>query len=515
MDDDRISHVPIELLIQIFCALTYKEILTCRLACKFFDTVIRNDARLQYKIQLGLNGQQDGPSTNCLNVHDRLLILNEYQAAWDQLRFDPMMIVDMESDRIWEIRGNVLSQASEESLVFVQLPSRVRNIDERRWSLNRVHIPLRDYAFDPAQDLLILVESHGDVQDYEHHIHLRTLSTGDAHPSATITKIVCSRLVYPISYEIRISSEYLAVGFYTGAMNPDNLLCIWNWKTGERQMELPGAILAYAFLTKHHIILIRKQADAELLILDLRSISPCLESPVDEVECICTFRFPTLKQDKSIDYADIRSEPTFDWSPDPALAVPFHVSSEQRLFVVTMRTQDFESSITFLIPRDTLLRHFHDVPDLPPKHRVEWNEWGPKGARAMRTPSGHSSSWLRNVYGMRFVFMEEGDNSSVLVADFNQAAFRKALFNEETMSASSYSSEHPQRMKLMIEATTLDGSWSMFVNPVITSLPFRYANVPLPPDDEIGYEAAMVSEDSIIVVDFDMTEKTRYYVLSI
>ncbi|CAL1702758.1 unnamed protein product [Somion occarium] len=504
-DSLQFMDLPTELLLQILGQLSYKDILRCRQSCKHLDTITRTDANILYKIQLGLNGLQDGPSTS-LKVHDRLRILAEYQAGWDDLRFGPMRIVAMSTHGVWELVRNVLAQRNRNSLVFVQLPSAVRGIDERLWTLDSIQRDIRDFAMDPTQNLLCILET----SQTEVHIHLRTLNAGDAHPLASNARISYVQEISYWSYSIRICSGYLAILF---PASPVSNLCVWNWTSGRLHLEISGQILAYSFLTDHHIVLIRRHSAAELLVIDLRSVSP-KGTPVDEVDYICSFRFPALKPDATVDYGEIRSDPPFSFSTEHGPATPFHLASGERLFAVFMRGSDSSSvygSPMFLIPLDSLLPHFYRIPNLAPKLQVEWDKWGPKGTRAIPVSLRHSPVWIRNVYGMRFVDLvtETGGDPYVFVADFNQAAFRKASMNEEYVTGA-------RTMKLVYEDSTLGWPSQMFADPVTTSLPYRWGKVHLPRNyesDNVDYDGAMVSEDAIVVV--DCFDKTKYCILSI
>ena len=60
---------------------------------------------------------------------------------------------------VWELYGGVLAQAEGESkLVCAQLPSVIRRIEEKEWTIEDVGVKIRDFGMDPAQDLLIIIE---------------------------------------------------------------------------------------------------------------------------------------------------------------------------------------------------------------------------------------------------------------------------------------------------------------------------------------------------------------------
>jgi len=68
----------------------------------------------------------------------------------------------MKNGGLWELFGGVLGQSSEDrSLFFYQLPSSLRNIEAKDWALSAkdIDVHARDFAMDPSQDLLVLVEA--------------------------------------------------------------------------------------------------------------------------------------------------------------------------------------------------------------------------------------------------------------------------------------------------------------------------------------------------------------------
>jgi hypothetical protein len=68
----------------------------------------------------------------------------------------------MGSGRLWELYGGVLGLSTpEDALVFHQLPSDLRSIDQKIWTIGPDFgiRDMRDFTMDPAQDLLVLFET--------------------------------------------------------------------------------------------------------------------------------------------------------------------------------------------------------------------------------------------------------------------------------------------------------------------------------------------------------------------
>ena len=103
---------------------------------------------------------EDGLSSTML-LADRLQRLREHQTAWRSLKWRIDKTVDMLQGGEWELYGGVLAQArGRDTLVFEQLPSEIRGIPEDRWELVPKDIKaIRDFAMEPAFDLLVLIET--------------------------------------------------------------------------------------------------------------------------------------------------------------------------------------------------------------------------------------------------------------------------------------------------------------------------------------------------------------------
>lgn len=128
--------------------------------CHHLRNIIHEASSLQYTIELGANGLENGPSSCSLNHADRLQRLLDYEKAWGDLKWTSDTVIPMTNGGIWELSGSVLAQSTvgRESLVFTQLPSKFRDIKQRQWTLDISQYNVRDFTMDPSQDLLVLVQ---------------------------------------------------------------------------------------------------------------------------------------------------------------------------------------------------------------------------------------------------------------------------------------------------------------------------------------------------------------------
>jgi hypothetical protein len=124
----------------------------------FNDLVVRT-ANLQLIIELHAAGQEKGPTNSKISSAGQLYALKQREAAWDKLKWSKEERVPMLNGGLWELYGGVLAQSNGPDITYRRLPSIHRFIEEAEWTVGGFGLPIRDFGMDPAQDLLILVES--------------------------------------------------------------------------------------------------------------------------------------------------------------------------------------------------------------------------------------------------------------------------------------------------------------------------------------------------------------------
>ena len=64
---------------------------------------------------------------------------------------------------VWELYGNVLAQSEGKRTVhFKQIPSAIRGIEGKEWTIPDVGCNITEIGTDPAQDLLLVIEHFED-----------------------------------------------------------------------------------------------------------------------------------------------------------------------------------------------------------------------------------------------------------------------------------------------------------------------------------------------------------------
>ena len=128
--------------------------------CKLFNGLIACTANLQLTIELYAAGQEKGPSNPESMPADQLDALKKHETAWDELKWSKEERIPFLNGGLWELYGGVLAQNdSPGAITFRRLPSMCRSIEEAEWTINGFGYPIRDFGMDPAQDLLVLVET--------------------------------------------------------------------------------------------------------------------------------------------------------------------------------------------------------------------------------------------------------------------------------------------------------------------------------------------------------------------
>ncbi|KAI0048652.1 hypothetical protein FA95DRAFT_1014467 [Auriscalpium vulgare] len=136
------------------------------------------------------------------------------------------------------------------------MPSPMRAIEERHWN---VRLPKWSFvvAVDASQDLLVVCSPPGTLR-------ILSLSTGEGHLSATVSEISL-RNEYMVRHA-EVFSEYCAVLY---VWRRDACVRIWNWRTGDNEIELPQS--KFTFLSSTHIAILPDQSEAILVYSFIRT----------------------------------------------------------------------------------------------------------------------------------------------------------------------------------------------------------------------------------------------------
>ncbi|KAH9950441.1 hypothetical protein B0H21DRAFT_535054, partial [Amylocystis lapponica] len=497
-----LDSLPTELIIQILAALDVKSLLRCRQVCKLLESMIREAAALQYTIECTIAGMEDGPPSD-LAIAERRAKLRSHQDAWGNCQFSASQSIPMLQGGVWELCGGVLAQSGNPtSLTFMQLPSKIRGIQGKEWTIEDVGFVIRDFTMDPAQNLLVMVETPREWRsDDAFYIHLRALDTSVSYPASPQPSVLeHSPDGDNYSYVIQISAQYLGVLFVSGDENKRELV-IWNWKTGARIMRLCGTDLSsFVFLDDTHIVVAVCSPPEEaipilppprLIVIDFIK-TPDVMVDLRDADFVCAFHYPRMSPMATPLAMSVRSDPAPSWLPHSKSKVPFYTARNERLLVITLWATDamVVRSLLLFVPTSVLLSHVNSLEHGETKRHFAWEAWGPQGTRMMSAPQGHSNVWVCYVWGMKYVSSKRARRrKTIQIFDFNQVSCKR-LAEEENLAAG----------EEFVGERTVIHAGMLFENDVVTSLPYRLWTLSPPAGGEKKFEAVLVGEDSLIMV---------------
>ncbi|RPD61710.1 hypothetical protein L226DRAFT_461076 [Lentinus tigrinus ALCF2SS1-7] len=397
--------MPFELLVSILLYLDFRDVLRCREVCSGMKHVVDEDIRMRYKIELAAAGMEDGKHSK-LTISERLTSLMERQRAWRTLTWSSQTIIRRKARlSTCKFISGILAYRELDGdngrLHFHRLPSRVRRIEEKRWSLDVLGMDIYDFVSDSTQDLLVILEEVRRGPGMLCHIHFRSLETGLSHPDAT-----SGALMHDVgtlySYSMQVSNDYLAL-FQTTAdrrtFGRTSDLLVWNWKTGDLHMHVnDNENGSFSFMVPRYILLLtcmditltdNRTAFSKpcLIVLDLDKASHCEQVRTADLDYLCAFAYPPLSTQFNIWETTLCSAPGPDSLPTPSLSVPFSVSRNDRLFVATFEVQSRHGTggynLISLIPSTTLMSAIQSLSPGQTRRIFPWQDWGPTGSRLL------------------------------------------------------------------------------------------------------------------------------------
>ncbi|RDX52576.1 hypothetical protein OH76DRAFT_1400371 [Lentinus brumalis] len=533
MTPTTLVDLPVELLSCIFLHLDFRDVLRCRGVCSSLKDFVDDDSHMRYKIELAVAGMKDGVHST-LTVSDRLSMLELKRDAWRKLAWTSQKdIPATRNSASWELCGGVFAEEeNRRTLHFWQLPSQIRGIQWREWTLNDVGVSMSDFGIDPAQDLLVIAEDIGSLC----RMHLRSMTTGMVHPMSPPGGVLVHWHEPEHAYSIQISNDHLAV-LLTDHRSLDSELVVWNWKTGAVLLLLTDTdVLSFVFLTSTYILLLAFGEPTEddvgtnhigpgsnlcLLVIDLDRTRP-ERVRVDDLDFLCAFLYPDLHDRCNVIDMVLCAAPGPAWTPSSSLQVPFSISGEDRLLVVTLKIAHgvyWEvSTLTSFIPSETLLSAVKSLPSGQTGRVFAWEDWGVYGSRLEVAPQEHLLAMPCYVHGTSFARHIQESTQPLLfpftieVFDFNPLALRRALLSSQ---AEGGSSGYQNDAAIVATSTTLTGHHSTIFNDEVTTYyPYFRRAVEIPGRDEMEqvlFDALLLEEDSLILVSSESVNSNPFY----
>ncbi|KAJ3499953.1 hypothetical protein NLJ89_g10001 [Agrocybe chaxingu] len=504
------AKLPFELYIRIFEHLEFWEILRCMRVCSLFKKLITKTASLQYIIELAVDALRNEPSCTLPSTL-RLEKLKKHREAHRQLRYNREIRIPVERAGLWELCGGVLAQNTEENkLIFRQLPSDLRSIEEMTWTVDeKLGFTMRDFAMDPSQDLLVLVENADWQVVLETRLHLRSLSTGKKHPLVPkpgFFSLVGTIRDEQLSYAIQVFGT--AVGLFIEA-DESSELAIWDWKSGRRFFDLASdQLYAFTMLSEDWVLLCITDDlhDPLLATVNFRQESPERQD-TDQIKLIHKFHYPEQPMNLPFRDAVIRADPGPLSKPGNTSGdTPFSQDPCEFIIVVQMMFYD-DNIMVFEDPEEDGKEFLHFIPahyllslskenSPSPASNFRWKRWAPIETRLLDFWGSPSATWVCYVYGTRYAFLTvdaEKPGLTVNVCDFNQLAIGRDS-GAATMSSGN----------LVRKTKTVTDAQGIFRKAVHTRLPFWYRTLHVA--DAHDHCSVLCSEDALILVDEECGE---------
>ncbi|KAI0292051.1 hypothetical protein B0F90DRAFT_1773117 [Multifurca ochricompacta] len=432
--------VPAEIILRILEYLDIPTLLTCLQVCRRFHDIVANSITLQYNITLLAHGMHDNTQEDeelAWTNHETI----DLQDLWKPYVSDGYLVFQAK-ERDAPVHGPT-------RLVVFQLPSALRGIQARRWTLD-FDFSASFYIVDVARDLLVIscAESHNH-QDLRPHLHLQCLSTGDQHTLSQtdgIIRLPEHRVPFGNFIEFcRIQGDHLAL---VAASEQETSLVVWNWHSGIviAELVLPQPFYGYSFLDDLHLVV--------AALLHVYSLERCARNPgillTPWLEA--TYKLP----DNEILRGIIRKPHFLCESPGQSLPIGhFYPDTTMETTALSLILEVFQDSgwgeFDLHIPSAVLLSHTR--PPLqtkldssiastnvsawsgtPAPVIMPWNQWGQAVICDIRTlslsvstPPRPSLIGLPSTFGARTSF---GRNALVL-ADYHPRRVARALARED------------------------------------------------------------------------------------
>ncbi|KAH7925961.1 hypothetical protein BV22DRAFT_1194726 [Leucogyrophana mollusca] len=268
----QLLDLPFELIVSILRKLDARSLLRCCSVSHALNALIASSTELQYLIELALDGMHDGPPST-LSTADRLARLRQLRAAWAALALPPAVSVPMPGPcQAYELVAGVFAKTTTTTrtapFATQFLATALPGVADPGWSLERddLGVPTRDFAIDPSQDLIALVQLDRDDPPFvaqfmppgDLRIHLRTLSTNAPHSGARVPVLHCA-VPFPITGAfIQIVDDVVGMLFWAEPDGPRIIL--WNWVTGreivdQTNSQLPPGTWDFSFLSSRAYML--------------------------------------------------------------------------------------------------------------------------------------------------------------------------------------------------------------------------------------------------------------------
>ncbi|KAM6500274.1 hypothetical protein JOM56_003288 [Amanita muscaria] len=424
--------LPDDILTECLMSLDAQDLLKCIRICSRIRTLIDTDIRLRYMIELYANNMVHNPRfERPESLHSRLKRLAEYQRRIRSPRlekidsFTQAMVSPPNEDGrgvAGGIQGIVIAWTIFGSLVrFTQTPSRNLGIQSSQYDLRLVDASIVQLTFDPAQDLVVVLETTIVHNLTCPRVSVRSLLTGEKHPMAA--KLVCWLGDSDIPLDelfLAVCGDHVALTIGLLGDRVTNVI-VFNWKTSNMQNIERGCILqGYEWLSEQYLLLVETHSNPTALALTIVDLNP--DHPV-----ICILNLPRMLEtafefDTSVQIITHPSSQGILSQRD----VPFLPDPENKLVLVSFYAHIFGGFFVSVLASD-LLKIARENTRKGSTSVVAWDDWGTTHTRVIQVKRG---GCYISVYGTRALVQDAYDDGMLALYDFNQKLIRRDLANQ-------------------------------------------------------------------------------------
>lgn len=213
--------------------------------------IIQADSYIQYLLELDTSGyvEPSNPRVD-LTYLEKQRLMRSHRLRWNYPEGISPDVYELQTGEDifpWAYVGGVYARGiripdstplTTRQLYFYQFPSSNRRVEYEQWVISDLGLDICNFAIDPEQNLLVLLEPFDVRQDkWIYRLHLRSITTNEIHPKAPSSYSFLvyeypTRLVPGNLFHIEISGRLLAVLFHSRNRYVPSYLVIWDWITG-------------------------------------------------------------------------------------------------------------------------------------------------------------------------------------------------------------------------------------------------------------------------------------------
>ncbi|KZW00932.1 hypothetical protein EXIGLDRAFT_720010 [Exidia glandulosa HHB12029] len=540
----RLLSLPQELLTLVLAHLDHIALTKCLQTCSQLRDHIRSSMLLQCRIALGKEGLID-ITDGSLSTADMVERVSRRRHNWAMLTPARMLTLLLEGDcRAYELVGGIFGKATmsfegrvaSHHLDFYTFPDGTDpSAKVHVLTHNNLGVSLRDFAIDPYQDLLVLVETEqitATPESFMVTVNLRTMSGNAQHALAKLPALEQSIQGRMNALTIHVLDDIVAC---FGWIHTNPHLLMWNWHQGRLLVSFAldislGGFDDFTMLSSDMFMLTRLTPLPSLEIYRFQR-DPIPREPPNlppNPTAVLSLLLPPHRADTSYLYVGTHTGPFLTRRPDVAPFPPTRrcqtfeydydsaCARRNRLHVISIAVRQALPGpggvivgvpFTMFVHNEYLLRaasqargrsyadpedasrFFAPGPALYSRGvpTLQWSAWGPEHTRVLADP--HQPQWLRYVHGARFVRGGDvphesgvGTRNGFVVLDFD------VDFSEHKPGFAQY------LQKKLVKEESVIPAGDLFANDVVSSLPYRES----PRCVAESYSGYMVDEERIL-----------------